>query len=134
MQPPSLGPEIPFLHCETRLDQRTVHLFGFPPTLSRDFTLEDLQFPMDFVQMGFIVILDMAMPQAHENTDPRRSAYTWACSHNLPLVVVTGSRAPDEELRSVMELRTSTPICRYSASFDGQVVQDVLRHLVRQMA
>jgi hypothetical protein len=99
-----------------------MHLFGFPPALSQDFSLEDLRFPMELTQMGFIVILDMAVPRARKDADPRRSAYAWACDHDLPLVVVTGSQASDKELRSIMELSADTPICRYSASLDGQLV------------
>jgi hypothetical protein len=88
---------------------------------------------MDLAQMGFIVILDMAMPRARKDADPRKSAYAWACSQNLPLVVVTGSHASDEELRAVMGLEPDTPICRYSAGFDGQLIVDVLKHLTEQM-
>jgi len=143
-RPPELASEISFPYCSIKLQEYVVHLFGFPSALPTNYSLRDLQFPMELQNLGFVVILDLDfLPDIEEfylsseaRHDPLISALAWIRTHELPFVAIAreqeDSSTDSEELQSIFELSVDVPICRCSSSFDGEFVQQVLCSLLAQ--
>ena len=146
-RPQALSSEMSFAYCSTKLRTNIVHLFLFSPAIRRDFSLEELLFPMELDGLGFVVIVNLRSLSRYSRSeqslfstkvrDANQSALVWTLAHKVPVVIVAFSEdasitCSTEELRTIFELSTEIPIYHCPSGFDKQVVHEVLGILLKQ--
>ena len=128
-----------------RQREYSLHLFGFPDALYRNFLLSDLQFPVTL--MGFVLIVkcskdflwrDVDMQTFEQRKmDPTRSGLAWVKITGLPFVIAaTGQESQVitmDQLRGLLDLEPQIPIIPCSSKFDEDHIHLILSALVERI-
>ena len=137
---------LPLLHAKRKEKlQRPYHLdlFRFPEELYFDFLLDDLAFPLPIV--GIIVSVDLSdeviwktiRKQDAMLTKPDRGGLAWVKAQALPFVVAA-THAEEafislDQLRNLLDLKSTVPIIACPKGFDEHQVQTVLSALIEHI-